>query len=237
MNNQPTAPGEAARNVNRRRFIAGTSAKLGLTLLTPKLAFGVEANTAINLGLIGCGGRGKWIANLFRKQGGYKLVAVADYFQNRLDSVGEEFQVGADRRFTGLSGYKRLLEQPLDAVVIQSPPYFHPEQAAAAVAAGKHVYLAQPVAESWKLCAPLNPFLGVWKHRAANEQLQPTVWPDTAAQWLSGESYARRFWRTMRTQPAIISASRHAGIAAQDDLMRAKLDRENLFALLWSNES
>lgn len=146
MNTQPTAPGDDARSVNRRRFITGTSATLGLTLLTPKLAFGAEANSAINIGLIGCGGRGKWIANLFRKHGGYKLVAVADYFQNRVDSVGDEFQVGAERRFTGLSGYKRLLEQPLDAVVIQSPPYFHPEQAAAAVAAGKHVYLAKPVA-------------------------------------------------------------------------------------------
>src|SRR5262249_14913124 len=34
----------------------------------------------------------------------------------------------------------------LDAVVIQTPPYFHPEQAAAAVDAGKHVYLAKPLA-------------------------------------------------------------------------------------------
>src|SRR5579885_64159 len=29
---------------------------------------------------------------------------------------------------------------------IESPPYFHPEQAAAAVEAGKHIYLAKPVA-------------------------------------------------------------------------------------------
>lgn len=33
-----------------------------------------------------------------------------------------------------------------NAVVITSPPYFHPEQAAAAVDAGIHVYLAKPVA-------------------------------------------------------------------------------------------
>ena len=31
-------------------------------------------------------------------------------------------------------------------MVIESPPYFHPEQAAAAVEAGKHVYLANPIA-------------------------------------------------------------------------------------------
>ena len=32
----------------------------------------------------------------------------------------------------------------LDAVVIESPPYFHPEQAAAAVDAGKHVFVEKP---------------------------------------------------------------------------------------------
>jgi len=97
--------------------------------------------------------------------------------------------------------------------------------------------LARPVAESWDLCAPLNPFLSQWKRHATKGELQTTAWPASAARWLGGEAYARRFWRTMRAQPAKNSASRRAGIAAQDDLMRAKLDRENLFALLWSNES
>jgi predicted dehydrogenase len=43
-------------------------------------------------------------------------------------------------------GYKRLLEKPVDAIVIESPPYFHPEQAAAGVDAGAHVFLAKPIA-------------------------------------------------------------------------------------------
>jgi len=146
MNNQPESAGDFSRTVNRRHFLASSGATLGLGLLTPQLAFSANADTAIKIGLIGCGGRGKWIANLFRKHGGYQLVAVADYFQNRVDAVGDEFQITAEHRFTGLSGYKRLLEEKFDAVIIQSPPYFHPEQAAAAVAAGKHVYLAKPVA-------------------------------------------------------------------------------------------
>jgi hypothetical protein len=41
---------------------------------------------------------------------------------------------------------QRMLDGKLDAVVIQTPPYFHPEQAAAAVEAGKHVFLSKPVA-------------------------------------------------------------------------------------------
>ena len=71
---------------------------------------------------------------------------MADYFQDRVDGVGQKLNVPSLQRFTGLSGYKRLLEQKIDAVAIETPPYFHPEQAAAAVAAGKHVYVAKPLA-------------------------------------------------------------------------------------------
>ena len=133
--------------LTRRHFLAGTGASvMALTFLKPNLVGGAEANSKINIGLIGCGGRGKWIADLFRKNGGYNLVAAADYFQDRVDEAGAKFDIPADKRFTGLAGYRRLLEQKLDAVVIESPPYFHPEHAAAAVEAGKHVYLAKPIA-------------------------------------------------------------------------------------------
>jgi predicted dehydrogenase len=133
--------------ITRRRFIAGTGASvLAFTVLKPELARGAEANSKIDIGLIGCGNRGKWITDLFQKHGGYNVAAVADYFQERVDEAGNKFNVPAGRRYTGLSGYRKLLEQKLDAVVIESPPYFHPEQAAAAVEAGKHVYLAKPIA-------------------------------------------------------------------------------------------
>lgn len=83
---------------------------------------------------------------LFADSGQFNFVAGADYFPEKVKEFGEKFGVAADKRFTGLSGYKKLLEQKLDAVVIESPPYFHPEHAAAAVDAGKHVYLAKPIA-------------------------------------------------------------------------------------------
>lgn len=129
----------------RRTFLASTGAAAAL-LVAPRTAFGSDASSRVSWGLIGCGGRGRWIADLFRKHGGYELSAVADYFPERTSSVGGEFGVPGERRFSGLSGYQRLLEQSLDAVVIQTPPYFHPQQAADAVDAGKHVFLAKPVA-------------------------------------------------------------------------------------------
>jgi predicted dehydrogenase len=133
--------------INRRQFLAGTgTAALSLTMVRPELVRGTQANSKIALGMIGCGGRGTWIADLFLKHGGYAMVAAADYFQDRVDAFGEKFRVAPARRYTGLSCYRKLLDGKVDAVVIESPPYFHPEQAAAGVDAGAHVFLAKPIA-------------------------------------------------------------------------------------------
>ena len=134
-------------DVSRRRFLAGTGvAAFGATVMRPALVRGAAANEKIDIGLVGCGGRGSWIAGLFQQHGGYNLVACADYFQDKVDAAGEKYGVKPAARFTTLSGYKRLLDQKLDAVVIISPPYFHPIHASAGVAAGKHVYVAKPIA-------------------------------------------------------------------------------------------
>lgn len=141
-----SAPSSTPAQVSRRSFLAGTGASVvAFSVMDPRLVRGAEANSKINVGLIGCGGRGRWIAGLFNENGGYNLAAVSDYFEDRTDAAG---QLGVPKasRYAGLNGYKKLLEQNLDAVIIQSPPYFHPEQAAAAVDAGKSVYLAKPAA-------------------------------------------------------------------------------------------
>ena len=135
------------RTLTRRRFLADAGATaLAFSVVKPELVRGSQANQKITLGVIGCGGRGAWIADLFQKHGGYNIVALADYFPDRVEAAGSKLGVPAAQRFTGLSAYRRLLEQKLDAVAIESPPFFHPSQAADAVAAGKHVYLAKPVA-------------------------------------------------------------------------------------------
>ncbi|HXK61732.1 MAG TPA: Gfo/Idh/MocA family oxidoreductase [Acidobacteriota bacterium] len=139
-----TTPSNA---LSRRQFAARAGAGiLSVSVLDSGVVRSYAANSRVRLGVIGCGGRGIWIAKHFARHGGYEIVAGADYFQDRVDDFGAQLQVPESRRFVGLAGYKRLLESGVDAVAIESPPYFHPEQAAAAVDAGKHVYLAKPVA-------------------------------------------------------------------------------------------
>jgi myo-inositol 2-dehydrogenase/D-chiro-inositol 1-dehydrogenase len=133
------------RKTDRRTFMSGAVAG-AVIALEPSVVFGTQSNSKIELGLIGCGGRGNWIAKLFNDTGKYRFVACADYFEDRTKATAGKLQIDSKRCYSGLSGYRRLLDGKLDAVVIESPPYFHPEQAAAAVDAGKHVFLAKPVA-------------------------------------------------------------------------------------------
>jgi len=130
--------------MDRRSFLAGAAS------LTAAAALGLRRSEAqapkLRLGVIGCGGRGGWIGGLFEENTSTEVVALHDYFEDRVTDLRNRFGVAPERCFTGLDGYRRLLETDVDAVAIESPPYFHPEQAAAAVEAGKHVYLAKPVA-------------------------------------------------------------------------------------------
>jgi myo-inositol 2-dehydrogenase / D-chiro-inositol 1-dehydrogenase len=144
-----------ASNFSRRTFLGATAATVGggaiLGALAGQTAAAPAAKAAepkrkIKLGVIGLGGRGHWLAGLFRQNGGYDMHAVADYFPHVATSNGKALGVAAERCFSGLSGYKRVLESGAEAVVIIDVPYFYPEQAAAAVAAGLHVYMAKPVA-------------------------------------------------------------------------------------------
>ncbi|OPZ72402.1 MAG: Inositol 2-dehydrogenase [bacterium ADurb.Bin478] len=135
-------------SLNRRQFLrnAGGSA-VSLAVIKPGSVWSSQANSRIRLGLIGCGGRGVWIADLFKEHGGYEITALADYFPEKTLAAGEKFSIPAKRQFTGLSAFRKLLDsRTVDAVAIETPPYFHPIHAQAAVEAGVHVFLSKPIA-------------------------------------------------------------------------------------------
>jgi myo-inositol 2-dehydrogenase / D-chiro-inositol 1-dehydrogenase len=105
-----------------------------------------EFKRKIKLGVVGAGGRGCWIANLFKRHGGYEMHAIADYFPAVANGCGEGLGVDKARRFSGLNGYRKVIESGVEAIALETPPYFFPEHARAAVEAGLHVYMAKPVA-------------------------------------------------------------------------------------------
>jgi predicted dehydrogenase len=143
--------------LTRRRFLGGAvaaAASASALGAWPALAAEPPASAAqaaqpsrkLKLGVVGNGGRGCWIAQLFKKHGGYDMHAVADYFPEVADQCGDSLGVDKARRFSTLSGYRKLMESGVEAVALETPPCFFPDHARAAVEAGLHVYMAKPVA-------------------------------------------------------------------------------------------
>jgi predicted dehydrogenase len=143
--------------VGRREFVGVTAAAACITILKPSIVFGTQANSAVRLGLLGCGGRGVGVTSSFLRHTGAVVTAIGDVFQNNVDAAKNRLDavsgglgkpaIDGSRMFKGINAYQALFaSQEVDAVYIASPPYFHPEHLEAAIAAGKHIYLEKPVA-------------------------------------------------------------------------------------------
>src|SRR5216117_3184008 len=143
--------------VDRRTFLGVTAAATAALFVKPALVHGTHANSAIRVGLLGCGGRGTEDAANLVDTGGARVVALADLFQDQLDAAHAHFDqmqqakgyaaLDARQLFVGPRAYEQIAaSKEVDALVIATPPYFHPQHLDTVVAAGKHVYLEKPVA-------------------------------------------------------------------------------------------
>ena len=56
--------------VGRREFVGVAAAAASVTILKPSVVFGTQANSAIRLGLLGCGGRGRNVTGSFLENTG-----------------------------------------------------------------------------------------------------------------------------------------------------------------------
>lgn len=144
-----------SEDIGRRGFLRTAAGASAFTILKPNLVRGMQANSAVRVGLLGCGGRGMTHAETILKNTDARVTAVADMFQDRLDAAKQKIDAlsaakghaGVSQTLAGPKAYQRIVEsKEVDAVVIATPPYFHVEHLAAAVAAGKHVYCEKPVA-------------------------------------------------------------------------------------------
>ncbi len=144
----------ATTPTTRRDFLGKTAATAGaLTVAQSAWAAGSDQ---IKIGLIGTGGRGSGAANqaLSTKQEGIVLHAVADAFKEKAEGAlsnlrtkhAEKVQVDDSRIFSGLDGYKKVIDS-CDLVILTTPPGFRPYHFEAAVNAGKNIFMEKPVAE------------------------------------------------------------------------------------------
>src|SRR6476469_2684060 len=105
-------------SLDRRKFVGLAATTAGLMFIKPKLAFGSGANSAVRVGLLGCGGRGTEDATNLVDTGGARVVALADMFQDQLDIARKHFDdmqggkgyaaLDAAQLFVGPDAYHRI---------------------------------------------------------------------------------------------------------------------------------
>ncbi len=146
---------------SRREFlrksgmVAGAAAAAG-TLSVARSAHAAASNE-LKISLIGCGGRGTGAVNDCMNAAKLlgqpiKLIAMADAFEDRVrGSLGRlqkewaaNIDVPEERMFTDLDNYQKAVDCGPDIVLMASPPGFRPTEYAAAIRAGKHVFMEKP---------------------------------------------------------------------------------------------
>ncbi len=124
--------------MNRRTFL---TTSVATTALAARGARG--ANDRLAYGLIGSGGRGRYLSKAFQSLGA-ECVAISDVYEPNLHAGLKD---GAQAK--GYLEYHDLLaHKGLDAVVIASPDHQHSPMLMAALDAGKDVYLEKPMSHS-----------------------------------------------------------------------------------------
>jgi len=120
--------------IARRRFVAGASALSAANVL--------GANDRIRLGIIGTGGRGRYLMSRANAAGGIDWAAVCDAY----DVQREKAAGVAGTPVEKYADYRRVLDRKdIDAVLIATWDNMHCQIAVDACAAGKDLFVEKPL--------------------------------------------------------------------------------------------
>jgi predicted dehydrogenase len=151
MENQPTSNSPA---VSRRHFIKRSSlaAASAAAVVNFPAVLSAQSKQAINAVVIGVGGRGGGAGRDFLEAAKIvgvegKIVAVADIFPEQARRGKDNFDVPAEKCFSGFDAYQKALQVPgVNYAILATPPGFRPPHFKACIDAGKNVFMEKPVA-------------------------------------------------------------------------------------------
>src|SRR5215469_13383173 len=91
MSDDSNQPVNSLDKINRRKFIGAAAAAAGVMFIKPSLVRGTAANSAVRVGLLGCGGRGTEDATNMVDTGGARVVALGDMFPDQIGRAHAHF--------------------------------------------------------------------------------------------------------------------------------------------------
>lgn len=127
-----------------RRHFLGTAAAGAAALSCGRV---LAEDRPLRLGVIGVGWYGMVDAKAALKVGGVEVAALCDVDSDHLDKSADELNKLQGKRPQTFKLYEEMLaKQPLDALIIATPPQWHALQFIAALERGLHVYQEKPIA-------------------------------------------------------------------------------------------
>lgn len=113
------------------------------------LAAQTAPSDRIALGVIGSGGRGRYVMGVFQKDPAVRVGAICDVYEPHLESAlsaATKVQGSSPR---AIRNYKQLLgDKSIQAVLIATPEHWHHRMVLDALAAGKDVYVEKPLCQT-----------------------------------------------------------------------------------------
>jgi len=139
---------------SRRIFMKDTvkaASALASVAAGPAILPALGANDKVNIGVIGCGGRGYYLTERAYQgsEGRFVITGVCDAFTSRIAREKDRVKKMGGNEAKGYGDYRELLaDKSIDAVFIATPEHLHHSMAIAALHAGKNIYLEKPLAKT-----------------------------------------------------------------------------------------
>jgi len=99
----------------------------------------------ISVGLIGSGGRGRFLTKVFQRDPAVKVTAVCDVYEPNL----REGLATSGSQAKEFGNYRALLQdKEIDVVIIATPEHWHHRMLLDALSAGKDIYIEKPLCQT-----------------------------------------------------------------------------------------
>lgn len=139
-----------SQELSRRSF-----ARKAAVLAAPAVLPALGANEVIRIGVIGTGGRGRYLIerSFEGNSGRFTVDAVCDTYAGNLAKGKDVVATRSGKTPRSFVDYRELLaDKEIDAVIIATPEHLHHRMLLDALAAGKHVYVEKPLAHTIEEC-------------------------------------------------------------------------------------
>jgi predicted dehydrogenase len=140
--------------IDRRNFLkdaasAGVTAGVTASIATAAPLRSSNAGEKLGVGLMGCGGRGTYLAVRFASRPDVAFKYASDADGRRIGRVVKAVGESSSQTVQGITDFRQMLDDPdVDIIINATPDHWHGLGTVLACQAGKHVYVEKPVSHN-----------------------------------------------------------------------------------------